>query len=107
MSIFVQGVCVGRKDETFEYTDKNGKPAEFRSIGVSFAEPDGNGDPISVEVDEKQLGQFRPFQQYKIAVEARAMQTKRGIFCRIAMLKNAIAEHMGNGVTPSRPAEAK
>ena len=107
MAMMVQGVCVGRKDETIEYT-KDGKPATYRSIAVSFAEPDGSGEPVSVEVDENQIRQFQAFQHYKFSVEARAVQTKRGIFCRISMLRNAIVERLAApAATPPRPAEAK
>ncbi len=98
MAIYVQGVCVGRKDETFEYTDKEGRPAIYRSIAVSFAEPDGSGEPVSVELDEKnvsQLQQFQAFHQYKVPVEARAVQTKRGVICRISVLKNGAIERLG------------
>jgi hypothetical protein len=103
MAIMVQGVCVGRKDETIEYTNKEGKPDKFRAISVSFAEADGVGDPVSVDVSENQLHQFQAFQQYKVPVEARTVQTKRGIVCRISMLKNGAIERLGQAGAPPRP----
>ncbi|UQZ87733.1 hypothetical protein C4J81_00345 [Deltaproteobacteria bacterium Smac51] len=103
MAMFVQGVCVGKKDENIEFT-KDGKPDSFRSISASFSEPDGTGEPVSVDMDENQIKQFQPFQHYKFPVEARVVSTKRGAFCRISMLKSAVIERLGQAGASGQPA---
>ena len=104
MGMYVEGVCVGRKDETVEYMNKEGKPDSFRSITATFADPAGSGDPVAVEMEEHQIKQLQAFHVYRLHVEARAVQTKRGIFCRISAPKGAIIEKLGPPAAAAKPA---
>ena len=105
MGMYVQGVCVGLKDEVITYT-KDGKDAEFRSIGGSFADTSGKGEPIQVDMTDKQQAQIQPYHHYKFPVEARAVSTKRGTFCRISIPDNSKIEEiplpaLGSGTSAS------
>ena len=108
MSIFIaQGVCVGLKDETIEYM-RDGKPNEFRRIGLSLNTFACDGDPETIEITEEQKSLFKPFQQYRFPVEIRAASTKSGgAYCRISIPKHAKIEHLSQNIPAANPGQAK
>ena len=107
MSLFIQGVCVGKKSETIQYKDKDGKDKEFSQISASFASSNGFGKPIDVDMEDYQLPEFKPFaEQYCFPVDVRAITTKRGTFCRISILEGAEIKRQPFGIPGSTGSQA-
>jgi hypothetical protein len=96
-ALTVHGICVGLKNEIIKYT-KDGEEQEFQSIGASFADMTGIGEPIDVEMTETQQKQLQAFKEYRMPVEARAVTTKRGTFCRISVPDDGVIERLSGGV---------
>ena len=101
----VQGVCVGLKNETVEYM-KDGKLDSFQSISASFADINGQGEPVDVDLSEKQFSEFKAFEQYRFPVRVGIMNTKKGAFCRISMVDGGRLERLGQP-SPTPPATPK
>lgn len=98
MAIYVNGICVGIKDNLVEFT-RDGKADSFRSISASFADPSGFGEPVDVNIDENQIAAFKPFDHYTFPVETRAYLSKRGAaLCQISIPKTGKIQKVGSNL---------
>ena len=97
MSMYVQGVCVGKKQEVRSFKDKNGDDKEWEVNTASFASVDGVGIPVDIDMTPEQMANFRPYvEQYRFPVEARAFPTRNGPMCRISILEGGRIERQPN-----------
>lgn len=99
MGMFVDGICVGIKDEVIKY-NKDGKDQSFRSLSVSFADPSGFGEPVDVNIDENQIAAFKPFDHYCFPVETRAYLSKNGAaLSQVSIPKNGKIQKVGSNLS--------
>ena len=77
MSLYVQGICVGIRDEVQVYT-KDGKEQSFDVRTIAIAAEDGLGDPVVVDVPKKFMNSFVAFKPYRFPVAHSARVAKGG-----------------------------